>query len=388
MAADTTTPLLGLLLQGTGNNNNAWGQNLNDQVITPIENAIAGIGNIAVTGAANVTLTADQSRNSMILFNGTLTADQTIIVPSKAKRWTFINNCVGNFFMLMKTAAGTPINIPAGKFTKVICDGTQVYREDATSVGEFFYHAGSVAPSGSMECRGGTALRASAVDLYNIIGTMYGAGDGFSTFGLPNGYDTGRYLRSRTSTVASGTYQASQNKAHTHAASGNTNGASVQHSHLISGNTGSVSNDHTHVAAGATAGQNASHYHAGTGTTAGMNSNATHNHTYQQHNAINQTTPGGNFPVGGTYDGIYPTSTANIDHSHGFNFTTGYQVGDHAHSFVVTTTGVNAYHTHPVSFTSGGNSVDHTHSFSLVTDSNGGTDARPESIVGILCIRY
>src|SRR3982751_6638805 len=101
MPADTTTPILGLLLQGTGNNNNTWGTNLNNSVITPIENAMKGINNITgLTGGA-YTLTQANAAYSTIGLLGTLTSDLTITVPATANRWTFFNGCTGAFSVLI-----------------------------------------------------------------------------------------------------------------------------------------------------------------------------------------------------------------------------------------------------------------------------------------------
>jgi len=42
MAADTYDPFLGLILQGTGNNNNTWGVTCNNSMISPVSEARRG----------------------------------------------------------------------------------------------------------------------------------------------------------------------------------------------------------------------------------------------------------------------------------------------------------------------------------------------------------
>lgn len=47
-------------------------------------------------------------------------------------------------------------------------------------------YAGSVAPSGFLMCDGSVVSRSTYSDLFEAIGTTYGAGDGSTTFGLPD----------------------------------------------------------------------------------------------------------------------------------------------------------------------------------------------------------
>ena len=47
-------------------------------------------------------------------------------------------------------------------------------------------YAGSVAPSGFLMCDGSAVSRSTYSDLFEAIGTTYGAGDGSTTFGLPD----------------------------------------------------------------------------------------------------------------------------------------------------------------------------------------------------------
>lgn len=52
--------------------------------------------------------------------------------------------------------------------------------------GAIMQYAGSVAPSGWLFCRGQAISRSTYADLFAVIGTTYGAGDGSTTFNLPN----------------------------------------------------------------------------------------------------------------------------------------------------------------------------------------------------------
>jgi microcystin-dependent protein len=53
-------------------------------------------------------------------------------------------------------------------------------------VGSIYMFAGAVAPSGYAVCDGTAVSRSTYAELFGIIGTTYGAGDGSTTFNLPD----------------------------------------------------------------------------------------------------------------------------------------------------------------------------------------------------------
>lgn len=88
------------------------------------------------------------------------------------------------------------------------------------SAGDIFYTAGSTAPAGSMKANGAAVSRTAYARLFGVIGTTYGAGDGFNTFNIPDlrgefirGLDEGRGIDPNR---ILGSNQAGQNAAHTH----------------------------------------------------------------------------------------------------------------------------------------------------------------------------
>jgi microcystin-dependent protein len=60
-------------------------------------------------------------------------------------------------------------------------------------VGSVQMFAGIVAPSGWLVCRGQAVSRRLYADLFNVIGTTYGPGDGTTTYNLPD--TAGRVIR-------------------------------------------------------------------------------------------------------------------------------------------------------------------------------------------------
>jgi hypothetical protein len=399
MPADAYTPLLGLLLQGTGNNDNTWGDNHNQFVTELLEDAIAEIHAISTSGDTHV-LDEDEARCAAISVTGSLSADAIIVVPNTKKSWSIYNGTSGSYGVLVKTSSGTAINVPRGVITRVWCFGSNVVRRaDSEEVGTTVIHHGLVAPGHAFEMDGAVKSAASFPDLFsklviqqsgahtngsavitglsdtssmkagyyaggtgitdgstivsvdsssqitisntctgNATSTVYvspyGAVNG-SSFTLPDVKTAGRFLRSRTSAVPIGTQQADQNKQHSHTATATTTTTitmSAVSAHTHTGTTDSGGVDHTH-------------------TTSMLTTNA---------------------GTEGILRGVYSPNTGNpISPSTG-----GASAYLHTHSF---TTGSGGGHT-PTGTASSTTAV--------TVNNDGGSEARPLSLVAMLCIRY
>jgi microcystin-dependent protein len=341
MPSDTNSALLGLLMQATGNNNNTWGDNLNEFVFTYLEQAVAGYVTKSVTGGA-ATLTAAQQRAGMIEFTGTLTSNSTVTVDNISKRWRIFNNTDGAFVLLMKTASGTAIEIPQGTHKNVICDGADnLYRDDEDEVGNFVLHGGTTAPAGTLACSGGTFVRADHPNLFDKIGTTWGAGNGVTTAGLPDFVTNNRFMRAAGGSLSVGTYQSSQNKAHTHTASASTS---------VTGSTSS-NGDHYHSAGIYDPSHQHSMYNSGVAQAGPDNGGVVGNDG-------GSNGWGGvrsSYPTQGAYTGVRVNSTNGLD--------TTYTSGAHTHTISASAT------------------------TTVTVNSDGGTEARPENGAVLVCIK-
>lgn len=78
--------------------------------------------------------------------------------------------------------------IGAGDFVIIYCDGAgfSFVGGAAAPAGTMAPYAGANAPAGWLLCYGQTVSRATYAALFLAIGTTYGAGDGSTTFGLPD----------------------------------------------------------------------------------------------------------------------------------------------------------------------------------------------------------
>lgn len=191
----------------------------------------------------------------------------------------------GRFWILLTALANVAAEEPGvgGSWAPLVDD-----------VGMLAYFPMTTAPVGFLKANGAAVSRTAYAALFARIGTSNGAGDGSTTFNLPDmrsefvrglddgrGVDAGRVL---------GSAQAGQNASHTH-----------------TGTTGNESSNHTH---------------GGTTSSSG-------NHTH----GTNAYGVGGGTSAGGLYSASNPSNPVS---------TTG--AGDHTHT--ITTGGVSANHTH------------------------------------------
>lgn len=110
------TTLLGLAKPVTGTESGVWGDVVNDQITSLLEDAIANAASISVT-AGNVTLTdnngsSDQSRMAILLVTGSPGVSRNIVAPSTSK-WYIVKNS-SNAEIVLKGSATTGVTIPAG----------------------------------------------------------------------------------------------------------------------------------------------------------------------------------------------------------------------------------------------------------------------------------
>lgn len=73
--------------------------------------------------------------------------------------------------------------------TKVNADNMNKIENELSLIsptGEIRMFAGSTAPTGFLICDGSEVSRTTYSDLFDVIGTTYGTGDGSTTFNLPN----------------------------------------------------------------------------------------------------------------------------------------------------------------------------------------------------------
>jgi len=208
--------------------------------------------------------------------------------------------------------------------------------------GVFVPYAGETAPAGWLLCDGSAVSRTTYAALFAAIGEAYGAGDGSTTFNLPDmrgeflrGWDNGRGIDSGR---ALGSAQSGQNQSHSHSGSAASAGS------------------HSHTASSSSSG---SHGHSGSAASGGS-----HSHAYMWHSAT------AGYQVGNSgHIWTYPNYTNECTST----------AGAHTHSLSISSNGT---HSHSVTVNSGG-----AHDHTLSIGSSGGTEARPRNVAANFIIK-
>lgn len=184
-------------------------------------------------------------------------------------------------------------------------DGLTEADKVAADVGDVKMRAFGTVPSGWLECNGAAISRSAPYDkLFLVIGTLYGVGDGTTTFNLPDyrgeflrGWDHGRGVDpARTLGAIATEFQPDGIKQHTHGTDGKTEIEDTAHYHNVAGSvTGGA---HSHVI----------------DTTSGVGG-------------------GGSKPKSDFAGGAARSEATEVSstHTHSVNINSGYDIGDHKH---------------------------------------------------------
>lgn len=213
----TFSQRLRIEIQAIGENTNTWGVINNSNLGDLIEAAIAGVATIAVPDA-DVTLTVadgapDQARCAMLVFTGTLTANREVLIPAVQKAYMVDNRTT--HALLVRVSGFTPVLVAAGTTMPIWCDGSTtraaltglsalaisgalsvggaaavgsllVGGSPMWSPGDIKCTARSAPETGWLFCDGALVSRTTYAALFSAIGTTYGAGDGSTTFAVPD----------------------------------------------------------------------------------------------------------------------------------------------------------------------------------------------------------
>ena len=134
----TYSPLLRLELLGAGEQSGLWGDTTNKNVGQLLEQAIAGVTTVSLSGGAgDYTLSAldgtfDESRSAVLKFIGNPSGTKNIIIPTETKLYVVRNDC-GQTITVKTAAQVTGVTLLNGEASLVFCDGTNAVAGIATA---------------------------------------------------------------------------------------------------------------------------------------------------------------------------------------------------------------------------------------------------------------
>ena len=255
----------------------------------------------------------------------------------------------------IKDFSNTPVNFEISSELENIKSG-ELLNQLFGKISHFFYYlvpvgtmleyAGQNAPDGYLLCQGQAVSRSEYADLFKVIGTKYGAGDGSTTFNLPNpkgrvivgldSNDSDFNALGKTGGAKTVTLTKEQIPAHNHSATVSINSGGA-HTHSTSSNTTGA---HTHTL-------------SGTAASAGS-----HRHGYEVPHLIQNTATGSaayGYISNGAWDGEETYSTG--AHTHSVSGTAS-SSGNHSHTITVNSGGGHS-HTGTVSVGNAGGGQAH-----------------------------
>ncbi|HVT27653.1 MAG TPA: hypothetical protein VHE81_06505 [Lacipirellulaceae bacterium] len=258
----TTTQNKGYEVQTTGANSGTWGDILNDDVISIIDNNLGGLVSKSVAGS-NITLTSDEAQNAIVRLTGSQSAN--IQVSNPCIGFYFVENLTSGNFTITVTNGVAGVVVPKGRST-VIADETNGCRIAGT---DSFPTGTSMAFQQTSAPTGWTKLTTHNNKAIKITSGNASSGGTVSFTSLFDGVVKG--------TVGGTSLNINQMPSHTHlVATGSVSGASLDGSNSVAFG-GTYSNDNNYQLAGSattpsrgltsSTGGGASHNHSFTGTT-------------------------------------------------------------------------------------------------------------------------
>jgi hypothetical protein len=171
----TYSPSLKFELIGNGEQSGTWGTTTNNNIGTLIEQAIAGVQPITLTGT-DYTLTnynglSDEARNAVLVLSGGISSPCNVIAPAEPK--TYIVRNYSGATVTIKASGGNGVALTNASSAVVFCDGTNFY--SATTLN---YIDGNLVVTGSVTANTGSFTSVLTIPEINERTTVTGTGAG------------------------------------------------------------------------------------------------------------------------------------------------------------------------------------------------------------------
>jgi len=163
-----------------------------------LQQNIGGVLSKSVAGGADVTLSAAEANNGIIILAGALTANINVIVPALGMQWRIVNGTTGAYSLKVKTSAGTGVFLKQGTSDVLFCAGSNVV--SATAANSQTLAATACTTTGTAPAF--VATQSAATSGAKIVhATMHAANAGVAATLAVNG-DTAKSVKQYTSAGA------------------------------------------------------------------------------------------------------------------------------------------------------------------------------------------
>lgn len=213
ISSDSSGPALKITQTGTGNVMTV--QDSADPDSTPFvinSSGSVGLGTVAPAEALDIDNNGKIQFSASGLARTVISADANdSIIDVKNNRNFVVKTNAATILTLNDAAATTtvPVVLP-GIPTTSLQAATKSYVDQVTPAGSIMAFAASSAPTGWLICDGSAVSRTTYATLFGVVGTTWGAGDGSTTFNVPD--LRGQFLRgfdSRETSTSNDTTQIS-----------------------------------------------------------------------------------------------------------------------------------------------------------------------------------
>lgn len=189
------TQNLGLVMPGHGDFTGSWDAAAANPNYITIDSAVGSVAAIAVATTTPVALTAAQAANSGLSFTGTLSNDVVVNFPAGVggRKMLFFGGLTFNGHSLYVRSPSDPTGVVATvpwavPVSVFLWPGGRVYWDYGSApIGTVVdFASGNSVPPGWQLCDGRAISRAQFDLLFAYLGTSYGAGDGSTTYNVPD----------------------------------------------------------------------------------------------------------------------------------------------------------------------------------------------------------
>jgi len=131
---------------------------------------------------ADVTMTPVQYGREVVIFTGALTGNRSIYFPDIAGKWAVVNNCTGNFSLVLRTQSGSEfVRLMPGKSEIVCVDADEIRVSTKSGIQSSGYSAETLSRTMDYADFGGTVVSEASGNIVLTLPSVAGVTPGVRT---------------------------------------------------------------------------------------------------------------------------------------------------------------------------------------------------------------